>query len=134
MGTALKRVIDDTQLPPDEAAKLAKKRAYNRESANRARKRNKILVTTLQEELDKLSMEKKDLLRKNEAMRARLAFLEMNNETLLLAKLAYEKRQSVYWATATAGMPISAINTRMLPLSQQNIRFSNLGPSRFKPV
>ena len=103
-GNPMKRVIDESQLPPDDAEKLEKRRAYNRESATRARQRTKHLVHQLQNDLAKEKKDKLELQRKNEQLQARCALLEKHNQTLLLKQLVSERRQASM-AAAAAFMP-----------------------------
>jgi len=105
-AAARKRVIDETQLAPEEAERLEKKRAYNRESATRVRMRNKHLVEHLQEEVATLSKDKKELMRVNQEMRAKMALLEKHNQTLLLKQLVQsEQRQRTTDSVAAALYP-----------------------------
>ena len=94
LGTPLKRVIDETQLSPKEAELLEKRRAYNRLSATRARKRNKHLVCQLQDEVATLTKEKHELQRANEEMKTRMRLLEKHNQTLLLKQLTSERQRA----------------------------------------
>lgn len=104
LGNPMKRVIDESQLPPEDAEKLEKRRAYNRESATRARKRTKHLVHQLQNDVAKEKKDKLELQRKNEELQARCALLEKHNQTLLLKQLVSERRQASM-AAAAAFMP-----------------------------
>lgn len=105
LGTALKRIIDVTTLPPEEAEKLEKRRTYNRESASRTRERNKLLVMQLQEEVSSLVHEKEELVLQNAEMRTRILLLERENQTLRLGEL--ERRQNAAsLAMALGGRPL----------------------------
>ena len=108
LGNPMKRVIDESKLPPDDAEKLEKRRAYNRESATRARKRTKHLVHQLQNDVAKEKKEKLELQRENEELQARCALHEKHNQTLLLKLLVAERRQASM-AAATALLPGSCI-------------------------
>lgn len=120
-AAARKRVIDETQLAPEEAERLEKKRAYNRESATRVRMRNKHLVEHLQEEVATLSKDKKELMRVNREMRAQMALLEKHNQTLLLKQLLQsEQRQRTTDSVAAAlfsggGHHFPSSNARLSP-------------------
>jgi ABC-type phosphate transport system auxiliary subunit len=82
ISSSLKRVIDETQLPPEEAEKLESRRAYNRECATRARKRTKTLVSQLSDQVRNLQADKDDLRRENAVIRAQLQSLERQNQAL----------------------------------------------------
>jgi ABC-type phosphate transport system auxiliary subunit len=82
ISSSLKRVIDETQLPPEEAEQLESRRAYNRECATRARKRTKNLVAQLSDQVRNLQADKDDLRRENAVIRAQLQSIERQNQTL----------------------------------------------------
>ena len=56
-------VIDETKLPSDEAERLLAKRAYNRQCADRARKRSKETVKELLQQVQELHADKVELRR-----------------------------------------------------------------------
>ena len=132
VGNPLKRVIDESKLCLEDAEKLEKRRAYNRESATRARKRTKHLVHQLQNEVAQEKQEKLELQRKNEELRARVVLLEKHNQTLLLKQLVSERRQ-VSMASSAAflsgtGLTLGGLSNGM---PSGNMMFSGLGPSGF---
>lgn len=63
---------------------LARKREYNRQSAARARKRHKDLVTELQEELARAKNRLEDLVQENNNLKAKLKVIQEKNTQLLL--------------------------------------------------
>lgn len=102
VSSSLKRVIDETQLSPEEADRLQVRRAYNRECATRARKRTKTLVTQLQDDIKQLQEDKDDLRRENAVMKAQLEGMEKQNQTLLFKQAMNEQRQMAQVATMNA--------------------------------
>jgi hypothetical protein len=102
ISSSLKRVIDETQLPPEEAEKLESRRAYNRECATRARKRTKSLVVQLSDQVRILQADKDDLRRENAVIRAQLQSLERQNQTLVFKHGLVERSHH-------ANMPMSPL-------------------------
>jgi regulator of replication initiation timing len=82
-----KRIIDETLLPPDEAEKILTRRAYNRDCATRARKRNKQLVQQLEKQVHELQADKEELRRAVSKMENHILVLENQNKTLLLKQM-----------------------------------------------
>jgi hypothetical protein len=79
-----KRTIDESLLSEDEAQKLEARRAYNRKCAANARKRSKDLISTLQKQVKELTVEKEDLIRRTDIMRAQLELLEAQNRSIMM--------------------------------------------------
>jgi len=100
LGTPLKRMIDETQLSPDDREQLEKRRKYNRECATRARKKTKQLVSQLQGQVEGLTKDKEKLLRSKKAMQAKMQLLEKHNQALLVRQLVSEQRQAASLSTA----------------------------------
>jgi predicted RNase H-like nuclease (RuvC/YqgF family) len=129
-GNPMKRVIDESKLSQDDAEKLEKRRAYNRESASRSRKRTKHLVRQLQNEVAKEKQEKLELQKKNEELQARLALLERHNQTLLLKHLVSERQQASMTAAAAVfpgtGVPLGAFSGGL-----PTMMLSGLGPNGY---
>lgn len=97
-----KRVIDETLLSPEEAQKLQTRRAYNRNCANRARKRTKNLVAQLQDEVKELQSDKDELRRANAVMKARLEVLAKQRDSLVIRVMSNQHAFSGFGANAAA--------------------------------
>ena len=80
-------IIDETKLPDDEAERLLAKRAYNRQSADRARKRSKATVKELLQQVEELYADKVELRRTLAAKKKEMISLEDSNKTLLLTSM-----------------------------------------------
>jgi hypothetical protein len=76
--------IDESLLSPEEADRLMTKRAYNRECAERARKRGKELVSALQQQVHDIQEDKNELRRTVAAMEKQMMKLQQENDSLLL--------------------------------------------------
>ena len=68
----------------DDSRKIEARRAYNRQCAARARKRNKDLIFTLQNQVNDLEHTKARLERTVEVMRAQMDLLEQQNRSLIM--------------------------------------------------
>jgi seryl-tRNA synthetase len=77
--------IDETRLSTKEAKLLSMKRAYNRECAERSRKRGKQLVSDLHQQIQDLVEDKNELRRSVAVMEKQLMKLQHENESLLLS-------------------------------------------------
>jgi predicted RNase H-like nuclease (RuvC/YqgF family) len=80
-------VIDETLLPQDEAEKLLAKRAYNRDCAERARKRSKQMTEELHCKVKELQEDKHELRRTLVNMEKQLKMLQKQNDELLLEEM-----------------------------------------------
>ena len=98
-----KRVIDETLLSPEEAGKLESRRAYNRDCANRARKRTKNLVAQLQDEVKELQADKDELRRANAVMKAQLEIMGKQHQSLMLKQAVSEHHRAISALGATSG-------------------------------
>ena len=80
-------MIDETKLPKEEAERLMIKRAYNRECAERARKRSKETVQDLQRQVEELQADKCELRNALAHMEKELQRLKDKNKALMLSRL-----------------------------------------------
>jgi hypothetical protein len=110
ISSARKRVIDETQLAPEEAERLQARRAYNRECATRARKRTKNLVAELQDEVKSLQTDKEDLRRENAVMKAQLEGLERQNQTLIFKQTLSNRQPFSVFGAMPGGFMYPGIN------------------------
>jgi chromosome segregation ATPase len=79
--------IDETLLPPNEAEKLLAKRAYNRDCAERARKRSKQMIEELHCKIKELQEDKDELRRSIGTLEKQLLMLQKQNDDLLLKEM-----------------------------------------------
>ena len=77
-------LIDETKLPKEEAERLLVKRAYNRECAERARKRSKETVKELYRQVEELQADKNELRRTLATMEKEIRMLKDKNKALTL--------------------------------------------------
>jgi hypothetical protein len=77
-------IIDETKLPRDEAERLIAKRAYNRQCAERARKRSKETVKELLQQVQELHADKVELRRILAMKEEEIKLLQENCKALLL--------------------------------------------------
>jgi hypothetical protein len=80
-------IIDETLLPPDEAERLLAKRAYNRECADRARKRSKRLTEELKDKIKELQADKDELRRTIATIEKEFRLVQNEHRELLLKEL-----------------------------------------------
>jgi hypothetical protein len=80
-------LIDETKLPKEEAERLLIKRAYNRECAERARKRSKETVKELYRQVDELQADKNELRRTLTTMEKEIHRLKETNKALMLNQI-----------------------------------------------
>ena len=83
-------LIDETKLPKEEAERLLVKRAYNRECAERARKRSKEMVQELHRQVEELQADKNELRRTLATMEKEIRTLTEMNKALTLNRLAQD--------------------------------------------
>jgi hypothetical protein len=81
-------LIDETKLPKEEAERLLVKRAYNRECAERARKRSKETVKELYRQVEELQADKTELRRTLATMEKEIRMLKDKNKALTLNRFA----------------------------------------------
>jgi hypothetical protein len=89
-------IIDETKLPNDEAERLLAKRAYNRECADRARKRSKETVKELLQHVQELYAEKVELRRMLAAKEKEIQLLKDKYKALLLINLTQTQAVDIY--------------------------------------
>ncbi len=80
-------IIDETKLPKEEAERVLVKRAYNRECAERARKRSKEMIKEFERQIRELQADKDELRYKVAAMTKEIETLAEKNKVLLVASL-----------------------------------------------
>ena len=83
-----KLFIDETKLPKEEAERLLIKRAYNRECAERARKRSKDTVKELHRQVEELHADKNELRRALATMEKEICTLKEINKVSTLNRFA----------------------------------------------
>ena len=76
-------IIDETELPSEEAERLLAKRAYNRQCAERARKRSKQNVQELLRQVQELYADKEELRRSLATKEKEMQLLQNKNRMLL---------------------------------------------------
>lgn len=80
-------IIDETKLSKEEAERLQVKRAYNRECAERARKRSKETIKEFERQIRELQADKDELRYKVAAMTKEIETLTEKNKALSVASL-----------------------------------------------
>ena len=80
-------IIDETKLPKEEAERLLVKRAYNRECAERARKRSKETIKEFERQIRELQADKDELRYTVAAMTKEIESLTEKNKALFVASL-----------------------------------------------
>lgn len=99
-----RRALEESILLPEEDTRKAEaRRAYNRECAARARKRNKDLVVFLQNRVKELENQKLGLERTIEVMRAQMQVLEQQNRSLLMNQQQQQQQQFQQHPAGPAG-------------------------------
>jgi hypothetical protein len=112
-------LIDETSLPPEEAERLLMKRAYNRECADRARKRGKQLVSDLEQQVHDLQEDKNELRRSVAVMEKQLMKLQQENQ-LLLSKTRGVQQDNI--PSHIPGMSVDTVTgLRLYPQQQPNL-------------
>jgi hypothetical protein len=81
----------NTKLTP-EAGAIEARREYNRRNAARARKRNKLMVGDLQENVESLTKRIEDLLQSNDLLQTQLKILQTQNWDILVSHRDTERR------------------------------------------
>jgi hypothetical protein len=122
-------IIDETKLPSDEAERLLAKRAYNRQCAERARKRSKETVQELLQQVQELHADKVELRRTVAAKEEEIKLLQENYKTLLLTNVT--QRINVYphhdsigvcFGNDTSALPFKAYSPEQpLPFSTMSL-------------
>ena len=117
-------IIDETKLPKEEAERLLVKRAYNRECAERARKRSKETVQELHRQVEELQSDKSELRHQLANMEKGIERLKNKNKALTMAMLTqgddmYSRHESVN----ECGLPLNSYPKPLTALSmlQQSI-------------
>ena len=100
-------IIDETKLSKEEAERVLVKRAYNRECAERARKRSKETINEYERQIKELHADKVELRSKVAAMAKELQMLKEENSALSVAVLT----------PRTAGISYSPLNIEEALLS-----------------
>ena len=80
--------IDETKLPKEEAERLLVKRAYNRECAERSRKRSKETFKELHRQVEELHADKNELRRTLATIEKEICMLKEKNKALSLNRFA----------------------------------------------
>ena len=83
-----KLFVDETKLPKEEAERWLVKRAYNRECAERARKRSKDTVKELHRQVEELHADKNELRRTLTTMEVEICTLKETNKILTVNRFA----------------------------------------------
>ena len=87
-------IIDETKLPKEEAERLLVKRAYNRECAERARKRSKETIKEFERQIRELQADKDELRHTVAAMTKEIELLTEKNKALSMA--SFHQRADIY--------------------------------------
>lgn len=85
----------------EDVRKVEARRAYNRQCAARARKRNKDLIASLQQQVKDLERDKASLERTIEVQRAQMDLLEQQNRSMILNQQHHQQQQAHYTGTAS---------------------------------
>jgi TolA-binding protein len=110
-----KRIIDETLLPPDEAEKILSRRAYNRDCATRARKRNKQLVQQLEKQVKELQADKEELRRSLSKVEQQVSLLDSQNKALLVKQMMIKPGNSNFSGSMSSNFGMGSTTLQQQP-------------------
>jgi Spy/CpxP family protein refolding chaperone len=130
-------IIDETKLSKEEAERLLIKRAYNRECAERARKRSKETVQELHRQVEELQADKCELRQQLTQMEKEIQRLKDKNKVLMLSRLTRGADDMPYTTRPTIGNHIddcaSPLNSYTKPITALSVLQQSMGTDGSHP-